>query len=167
MPGGCDLGARPVDQHLKGIQFFGCRVFRGSRHDPMPRLAKLVGAHVYFDMVTVGATINVMLAAVKADGLTVIENAAKEPHIVDLANFLNSMGADIMGAGTDVIKIRGVKSLHGTQYSIIPDQIEAGTYMVWATAATNGNVLIKKRHPQTSGSNYGEAPENRRKGRRI
>ena len=107
----------------------------------------LKGAHIYFDIVTVGATINVMLAAVKAEGLTIIENAAKEPHIVDLANFLNSMGADIMGAGTDVIKIKGVKHLHGTQYSIIPDQIEAGTFMVMA-AATNGNILIKNVIPK-------------------
>lgn len=146
MPGGCDLGARPVDQHLKGFNSLGaeCSVDHGMIH---AQADKLVGAHVYFDMVTVGATINVMLAAVKADGLTVIENAAKEPHIVDLANFLNSMGADIMGAGTDVIKIKGVKSLHGTQYSIIPDQIEAGTYMV-AAAATNGNVLIKNVIPK-------------------
>ena len=146
MPGGCDLGARPVDQHLKGFSSLGaeCSVDHGMIH---AQADKLVGAHIYFDMVTVGATINVMLAAVKADGLTVIENAAKEPHIVDLANFLNSMGADIMGAGTDVIKIKGVKSLHGTQYSIIPDQIEAGTYMV-AAAATNGNVLIKNVIPK-------------------
>ena len=141
MPGGCDLGARHVDQHLKGFSSLGaeCSVDHGMIH---AQADKLVGAHIYFDMVTVGATINVMLAAVKADGLTVIENAAKEPHIVDLANFLNSMVADIMGAGTDVIKIKGVKTLHGAQYSIIPDQIEAGTYMV-AAAATNGNVLIK------------------------
>lgn len=146
MPGGCDLGARPVDQHLKGFSSLGaeCSVDHGMIH---AQADKLVGAHIYFDMVTVGATINVMLAAVKADGLTVIENAAKEPHIVDLANFLNSMGADIMGAGTDVIKIKGVKALHGTQYSIIPDQIEAGTYMV-AAAATNGNVLIKNVIPK-------------------
>ena len=146
MPGGCDLGARPVDQHLKGFSSLGaeCSVDHGMIH---AQADKLVGAHIYFDMVTVGATINVMLAAVKADGLTVIENAAKEPHIVDLANFLNSMGADIMGAGTDVIKIKGVKSLHGTKYSIIPDQIEAGTYMV-AAAATNGNVLIKNVIPK-------------------
>ena len=146
MPGGCDLGARPVDQHLKGFSSLGaeCSVDHGMIH---AQADKLVGAHIYFDMVTVGATINVMLAAVKADGLTVIENAAKEPHIVDLANFLNSMGADIMGAGTDVIKIKGVKSLHGTQYSLIPDQIEAGTYMV-AAAATNGNVLIKNVIPK-------------------
>ena len=146
MPGGCDLGARPVDQHLKGFSSLGaeCSVDHGMIH---AQADKLVGAHIYFDMVTVGATINVMLAAVKADGLTVIENAAKEPHIVDLAYFLNSMGADIMGAGTDVIKIKGVKSLHGTQYSIIPDQIEAGTYMV-AAAATNGNVLIKNVIPK-------------------
>ena len=146
MPGGCDLGARPVDQHLKGFSSLGaeCSVDHGMIH---AQADKLVGAHIYFDMVTVGATINVMLAAVKADGLTVIENAAKEPHIVDLANFLNSMGADIMGAGTDVIKIKGVKTLHGAQYSIIPDQIEAGTYMV-AAAATNGNVLIKNVIPK-------------------
>ncbi len=146
MPGGCDLGARPVDQHLKGFSSLGaeCSVDHGMIH---AQADKLVGAHIYFDMVTVGATINVMLAAVKADGLTVIENAAKEPHIVDLANFLNSMGADIMGAGTDVIKIKGVRTLHGAQYSIIPDQIEAGTYMV-AAAATNGNVLIKNVIPK-------------------
>ena len=146
MPGGCDLGARPVDQHLKGFSSPGaeCSVDHGMIH---AQADKLVGAHIYFDMVTVGATINVMLAAVKADGLTVIENAAKEPHIVDLANFLNSMGADIMGAGTDVIKIKGVRTLHGAQYSIIPDQIEAGTYMV-AAAATNGNVLIKNVIPK-------------------
>lgn len=146
MPGGCDLGARPVDQHLKGFSSLGaeCSVDHGMIH---AQADKLVGAHIYFDMVTVGATINVMLAAVKADGLTVIENAAKEPHIVDLANFLNSMGADIMGTGTDVIKIKGVKTLHGAQYSIIPDQIEAGTYMV-AAAATNGNVLIKNVIPK-------------------
>ena len=146
MPGGCDLGARPVDQHLKGFSSLGaeCSVDHGMIH---AQADKLVGAHIYFDMVTVGATINVMLAAVKADGLTVIENAAKEPHIGDLANFLNSMGADIMGAGTDVIKIKGVRTLHGAQYSIIPDQIEAGTYMV-AAAATNGNVLIKNVIPK-------------------
>lgn len=107
----------------------------------------LTGSQVYFDMVTVGATINVMLAAVKAEGLTIIENAAKEPHIVDLANFLNSMGADIMGAGTDTIKIHGVEHLHGTSYAIIPDQIEAGTYMA-AAAATHGDVIIKNVIPK-------------------
>lgn len=108
---------------------------------------KLVGSHIYLDVVSVGATMNIMLAAVKAEGLTVIENAAKEPHIVDLANFLNSMGADVRGAGTDVIKIRGVEHLHGTTYSIIPDQIEAGTYMV-AAAATNGDVLVRSVIPK-------------------
>ncbi|MEG2597052.1 MAG: UDP-N-acetylglucosamine 1-carboxyvinyltransferase [Oscillospiraceae bacterium] len=146
MPGGCNLGARPIDQHLKGFSSLGadCSVDHGMI---LLQSKGLVGSHIYFDMVTVGATINVMLAAVKAEGLTIIENAAKEPHIVDLANFLNSMGADIMGAGTDVIKIRGVKHLHGTQYSIIPDQIEAGTFMVIA-AATKGNILIKNVIPK-------------------
>lgn len=147
MPGGCDLGARPIDQHLKGLASLGAEgaVDHGMVH--LESKNGLKGAHIYFDIVTVGATINVMLAAVKAEGLTIIENAAKEPHIVDLANFLNSMGADIMGAGTDVIKIRGVKHLHGTQYSIIPDQIEAGTFMVMA-AATEGNILIKNVIPK-------------------
>ena len=141
MPGGCDLGARPIDQHLKGFQALGAEnaIDRG-----MVRLTaeNLTGAHIYFDVVTVGGTINVMLAACKAKGLTIIENAAKEPHIVDVANFLNSMGADIMGAGTDVIKIRGVEHLHGSEYSIIPDQIEAGTFMIIA-AATNGDILVR------------------------
>mgnify|MGYP002563217802 CR=1 FL=1 len=146
MPGGCDLGARPVDQHLKGFSSLGaeCSVDHGMIH---AQADKLVGAHIYFDMVTVGATINVMLAAVKADGLTVIENAAKEPHIVDLANFLNSMGADIKGAGTDSIKIRGVERLTGGTYCIIPDQIEAGTYMA-AVAATGGQLLLKNVIPK-------------------
>ena len=140
MPGGCDLGTRSIDQHLKGFNSLGaeCSVEHGMIQVSAERL---VGAHIYFDIVTVGATINVMLAAVKADGMTVIENAAKEPHIVDLANFLNSMGAEIMGAGTDVIKIRGVRSMHGCSYSIIPDQIEAGSYMA-ATAITRGDVLL-------------------------
>ncbi len=147
MPGGCDLGARPIDQHLKGFSSLGAE---GAVNHGMVSLDAsngLKGSHIYFDIVTVGATINVMLAAVKAEGLTVIENAAKEPHIVDLANFLNSMGADIMGAGTDVIKIRGVNYLHSTQYSIIPDQIEAGTFMVMS-AATKGNILIKNVIPK-------------------
>ena len=146
MPGGCDLGTRSIDQHLKGFNSLGaeCTVEHGMIRVSADRL---VGAHIYFDLVTVGATINVMLAAVKADGLTVIENAAKEPHIVDLANFLNSMGADIMGAGTDVIKIRGVDRLNGGTYSIIPDQIEAGTYMA-AVAAAGGEVLIKNVIPK-------------------
>jgi len=148
MPGGCDLGARPIDQHLKGFSSLGAdsAVNHGMVSLKAPE-GGLCGSHIYFDIVTVGATINVILAAVKAEGLTVIENAAKEPHIVDLANFLNSMGADIMGAGTDVIKIRGVKRLHSTQYSIIPDQIEAGTFMVMA-AATKGDILIKNVIPK-------------------
>lgn len=146
MPGGCDFGVRPIDQHLKGFKALGAD---WSLENGMINVAaeQLTGAQVYFDMVTVGATINVMLAAVKAQGLTVIENAAKEPHIVDLANFLNSMGADIMGAGTDTIKIHGVESLHGTTYAIIPDQIEAGTYMV-AAAATKGDVMVKNVIPK-------------------
>ena len=146
MPGGCDFGVRPIDQHIKGFEALGASV--SLEHGMIDVSAKtLVGNQIYFDMVTVGATMNVMLAAVKAKGLTVIENAAKEPHIVDLANFLNSMGADIMGAGTDVIKIRGVERLKGSTYSIIPDQIEAGTYMV-AAAATRGDVLIKNVIPK-------------------
>ncbi len=146
MPGGCYLGDRPIDQHLKAFTSLGatCSLDHGMIDIQSDML---LGSQVYFDMVTVGATINTILAAVKATGLTIIENAAKEPHIVDLANFLNSMGADIMGAGTDVIKIRGVKSLRGTTYAIIPDQIEAGTYMV-AAAATGGNVVIKNVIPK-------------------
>ena len=141
MPGGCDLGARPIDQHLKGFQALGAD---NTVEYGMVRLTsnQLTGAHIYFDVVTVGGTINVMLAACKAKGLTIIENAAKEPHIVDVANFLNSMAADIMGAGTDDINIRGVSHLHGSEYSIIPDQIEAGTFMIIA-AATNGDILIR------------------------
>ena len=146
MPGGCYLGDRPIDQHIKAFSALGARCVLD--HGMIDIQAdNLIGSQVYFDFVTVGATINTMLAAVKATGLTVIENAAKEPHVVDLANFLNSMGADIMGAGTDVIKIRGVKHLKGTTYAIIPDQIEAGTYMV-AAAATRGNVLIKNVIPK-------------------
>ncbi len=146
MPGGCYLGDRPIDQHLKAFTSLGatCTLDHGMIDISAN---ELYGTQVYFDMVTVGATINTMLAAVKATGMTVIENAAKEPHIVDLANFLNSMGADIMGAGTDVIKIRGVKFLKGTTYAIIPDQIEAGTFMV-AAAVTRGNVLIKNVIPK-------------------
>lgn len=146
MPGGCYLGDRPIDQHLKAFSALGaaCTLDNGMIDICAD---SLIGSQIYFDKITVGATINAMLAAVKATGLTVIENAAKEPHIVDLANFLNSMGADIMGAGTDVIKIRGVKHLKGTTYAIIPDQIEAGTYMV-AAAATKGNVLIKNVIPK-------------------
>lgn len=146
LPGGCNFGVRPIDQHIKGFEALGCDVT--LEHGLINvETDGLLGAQVYLDVVSVGATMNIMLAACKARGLTVIENAAKEPHIVDLANFLNSMGADIMGAGTDVIKIRGVSSLKGTTYSIIPDQIEAGTYMV-AAAATAGDVLIKNVIPK-------------------
>ena len=146
MPGGCNFGVRPIDQHIKGFELLGADI---DIVDGMvcANADKLVGASIYMDNVSVGATINVMLAAVLARGLTVIENAAKEPHIVDLANFLNSMGADVRGAGTDVIKIRGVETMHGCTYSIIPDQIEAGTYMV-AAAACGGDVLIKNVIPK-------------------
>ncbi len=145
-PGGCDFGVRPIDQHIKGFEALGAKM---SIENGMvdARAQKLSGCSIYLDVVSVGATINIMLAAVKAVGLTVIENAAREPHIVDLANFLNSMGADIMGAGTSVIKIRGVRHLHGTSYSIIPDQIEAGTYMA-AAAAAGGDVLITNVTPK-------------------
>lgn len=146
MPGGCHFGVRPIDQHIKGFEALGAKV--SIDHGMINAQGDVLrGAHIYLDVVSVGATVNVMLAAVKAKGLTVIENAAKEPHIVDLANFLNSMGADIMGAGTDVIKIHGVDLLHGATYSIIPDQIEAGTYMA-AAAATGGDVLIKNVIPK-------------------
>lgn len=146
MPGGCDFGVRPIDQHLKGFAALGC-TYKLDNGMVDVQAEKLKGNNVYMDNVSVGATINIMLAAVKAEGVTLIENAAKEPHIVDLANFLNSMGADIRGAGTDVIKIFGVPYLHGTEYTIIPDQIEAGTYMV-AAAATRGDVLIKNVIPK-------------------
>ncbi|MBQ8568733.1 MAG: UDP-N-acetylglucosamine 1-carboxyvinyltransferase [Oscillospiraceae bacterium] len=146
MPGGCYLGDRPIDQHLKAFSSLGAECILDHGMIDI-RAQSLIGSQIYFDFVTVGATINTMLAAVKSTGLTIIENAAKEPHVVDLANFLNSMGADIMGAGTDVIKIRGVKALKGTTYAVIPDQIEAGTYMV-AAAATRGNVLIKNVIPK-------------------
>ena len=146
LPGGCDFGVRPIDQHVKGFKMLGAQV---DIIDGVvcAKAEKLVGTPVYMDVVSVGATINIMLAAVKARGLTVIENAAKEPHIVDLANFLNSMGADVRGAGTDVIKIRGVEKMHGCTYLIIPDQIEAGTYMV-AAAACGGDVLVKNVIPK-------------------
>ncbi len=146
MPGGCWFGVRPIDLHLRGFELLGSKI---SVDNAMINASAdmLVGSVIYMDNVSVGATVNVMLAAVKAKGLTVIENAAREPHIVDLANFLNSMGADVRGAGTDVIKIRGVDKLHGCTYSIIPDQIEAGTYMV-AAAATKGDVLIKNVIPK-------------------
>ena len=146
MPGGCDLGPRPIDQHLKGFEALGAKI--DVKYGIMnARAEHLKGASVYLDVVSVGATINIMLAATRAEGTTIIENAAKEPHIVDLANFLNSMGAQISGAGTDSIKIRGVKTMHGGTYTIIPDQIEAGTFMV-AAAATKGSVLIKNVIPK-------------------
>ena len=147
-PGGCDLGVRPIDQHLKGFSAMGAeiQVENGFIHAASPT-GRLHGAQIYLDVVSVGATMNILIAAALADGLTIIENAAKEPHIVDLANFLNSMGADIMGAGTDVIKVRGVEKLKGGCYSIIPDQIEAGTYMT-AVAAAGGEVRINNVIPK-------------------
>ncbi len=145
-PGGCDFGVRPIDQHIKGFEALGAKIT--LENGLVEANAKeLNGASIYLDVVSVGATINIMLAAVKAKGLTVIENAAREPHIVDLANFLNTMGANIMGAGTNIIKIRGVDTLNGTSYSIIPDQIEAGTYMA-AAVATKGDVLIDNVTPK-------------------
>ena len=145
-PGGCDIGLRPIDQHIKGFEALGAKVTIDSGM-VVAKAEKLGGCSVYLDVVSVGATVNIMIAAARARGMTVIENAAREPHIVDLANFLNSMGADIMGAGTSVIKIRGVERLSGTTYSIIPDQIEAGTYMV-AAAATQGDVVINNVIPK-------------------
>ena len=140
LPGGCNIGSRPIDQHLKGFRALGADV--DIEHGKIVAEAdNLKGTHLYFDVVTVGATINVMMAAAMSEGLTIMENVAKEPHVVDVANFLNSMGANIRGAGTDVIKIRGVKTLHKTEYSIIPDQIEAGTFM-FAAAATKGDVTV-------------------------
>ena len=148
LPGGCNFGIRPIDQHLKGFAALGatCDLINGGIVEAKSD-TRLHGANVYFDTVSVGSTMNIMLAAVKAEGQTIIENAAKEPHIVDLANFLNSMGANIRGAGTDVIKIRGVDYLHGVTYSIIPDQIEAGTYMA-AAVATRGSLLVKNVTPK-------------------
>lgn len=145
-PGGCDFGTRPIDQHIKGFEAIGATVDLkyGKIH---ASAEELVGANVYFDVVSVGATVNMILASVRAKGMTVIENAAKEPHIVDLANFLNAMGAQIRGAGTDTIKIRGVQRLHGGVYSIIPDQIEAGTFMI-AAAATRGDVMVSNVIPR-------------------
>lgn len=140
LPGGCNIGSRPIDQHLKGFRALGAYV--DIEHGKIfAEAERLVGKHIYFDVVSVGATINVMMAAVMAEGMTIMENVAKEPHVVDVANFLNSMGANIRGAGTDVIKIRGVSRLHGTTYSIIPDQIEAGTFM-FAAATTRGDVTV-------------------------
>ena len=147
MPGGCHFGVRPIDQHMKGFESLGTRINIDHGMINATVEGSLTGSHIYFDVVSVGATINVMLAAVRAKGLTILENAAKEPHIVDLANFLNTMGADVRGAGTDVIKIHGVDIMRGADYSIIPDQIEAGTYMI-AAAATFGDVLIKNVIPK-------------------
>lgn len=140
LPGGCNIGVRPIDQHIKGFEALGAKVT--IEHGTVKAYAQeLKGAHIFLDVVSVGATINIMLAATRAKGVTTIENAAKEPHVVDVANFLNSMGADVKGAGTDIIKIVGVDRMHGCEYMVIPDQIEAGTYML-AAAATNGDVII-------------------------
>ncbi|MCI8357707.1 MAG: UDP-N-acetylglucosamine 1-carboxyvinyltransferase [Lachnospiraceae bacterium] len=146
LPGGCNIGLRPIDQHIKGFRALGANV-RIEHGLIITETDKLIGSHVYMDVVSVGATINVMMAAVMAEGQTTVENAAKEPHVVDLANFLNSMGANIKGAGTDVIKIKGVPRLHGTEYTIIPDQIEAGTFM-FAAAVTKGDVTVKNVIPK-------------------
>ncbi|MCR5398531.1 MAG: UDP-N-acetylglucosamine 1-carboxyvinyltransferase [Lachnospiraceae bacterium] len=148
LPGGCNIGTRPIDQHLKGFRALGAKdagVIGGGMI--VAHADELKGAHIYLDMVTVGATINLMLASVMAEGQTIIENAAKEPHVVDVANFLNCMGANIKGAGTDVIRIKGVPVLHGTEYTIIPDQIEAGTFM-FAAAVTKGDVTVKNVIPK-------------------
>ena len=148
MPGGCNFGGvRPIDQHMKGFEALGAKMDIRNGIVCADGTQGLKGTTIYLDVASVGATVNIMLAAALAEGQTIIENAAKEPHIVDLANFLNSMGADIMGAGTDVIKIRGVKALHGGSYTIIPDQIEAGTYMA-AVAAAGGNVLVQNLIPK-------------------
>ena len=146
LPGGCNIGLRPIDQHIKGFRALGANV-RIEHGLIITEAERLAGNHLYMDVVSVGATMNVMMAAVMADGQTVIENAAKEPHVVDLANFLNSMGANVKGAGTDVIRIRGVSKLHGTEYGIIPDQIEAGTFM-FAAAVTKGDVTVKNVIPK-------------------
>ena len=146
LPGGCAIGARPIDLHLKGFRALGAVV--DTKYGLVSADAEeLVGSHIYMDKVSVGATINIMMTASLANGKTIIENAAKEPHVVDVANFLNSMGANIRGAGTDVIRVVGVERLHGTEYSVIPDQIEAGTFMC-AAAATHGDVLIKNVIPK-------------------
>ncbi len=147
LPGGCNLGVRPIDQHLKGFAALGCDYSLDNGMITVKAVDDLRGANIYMDLVSVGATMNSILTAVKARGLTIIENAAREPHVVDLANFLNTMGADIRGAGTDTIKIHGVQKLRGANYSIIPDQIEAGTYMV-AAAATSGDVTVKNVTPK-------------------
>ena len=147
LPGGCNLGSRPIDQHIKGFEALGAKV-NVLQGKITAKVKKLVGTSIYMDIVSVGATINIMLAAVLAEGTTTIDNAAKEPHIVDVANFLNTMGADIRGAGTDVIKINGVKKLNGNKsYSVVPDQIEAGTFML-AAIASKGDILIKNCIPE-------------------
>ena len=146
LPGGCNIGSRPIDQHLKGFRALGAKVdiIHGSI---IAEAENMKGSHIYLDMVSVGATINIMMAAAMAPGRTIIENAAREPHVVDVANFLNCMGANIRGAGTDVIRIKGVEKLHRTEYSIIPDQIEAGTFM-FAAAATGGDITVKNVIPK-------------------
>ena len=146
LPGGCNIGSRPIDQHLKGFRALGAKI-EIDRGAVIAHAIDLVGSHIYLDVVSVGATINVMMAAALAEGQTILENAAKAPHVVDVANFLNSMGANIKGAGTDIIRIRGVRRLHGTEYSIIPDQIEAGTFMC-AAAITRGDVTVKNVIPK-------------------
>lgn len=145
-PGGCNIGARPINLHLKGFKSLGANAYEEDGHI-IAECERLIGANIYLDVVSVGATINIMLASVLSQGQTTIENAAKEPHVVDIANFLNSMGASIKGAGTDVIRIKGVKKLHGTSYSVIPDQIEAGTYMALASI-TKGDITIKNIIPK-------------------
>ena len=146
LPGGCDIGSRPIDQHIKGWKALGADV-KIEHGLIITQADSLKGSHIYMDVVSVGATINVMMAAVMAEGQTIIENAAKEPHVVDVANFLNSMGANIKGAGTDVIRIKGTERLHGTEYVIIPDQIEAGTFM-FSAAITKGDVTVKNVIPK-------------------
>lgn len=147
IPGGCNIGSRPIDQHKKGFEALGAKVKIEQGGIICANADVLSGGHIYLDVVSVGATINIMLAACMAEGRTIIENSAKEPHVVDVANFLNSMGANIKGAGTDVIRVKGVPKLHGSTYSIIPDQIEAGTFML-AAAATRGDVLVKNVIPK-------------------
>ena len=146
LPGGCNIGSRPIDQHLKGFRALGARI-EVEKGAVVAHAIDLVGSHIYLDVVSVGATINIMMAATLAEGETIIENPAKEPHVVDVANFLNSMGANIKGAGTDVIRIKGVHKLHGTEYSIIPDQIEAGTFMC-AAAITRGDIMVQNVIPK-------------------
>ena len=146
LPGGCNIGSRPIDLHLKGFKALGAKV-KISHGSIIAQADQLVGKHIFLDTVSVGATINIMMAASMANGYTIIENSAREPHVVDVANFLNSMGANIKGAGTDVIRIRGVEKLHKTEYSIIPDQIEAGTFM-FAAAATGGDITVKNVIPK-------------------